>query len=1069
MEKIKNILVPGRTQDDETLYGQGQTSGTHKGLAGEGSHFDQARDIAGSEQSSAVPGSFPSDTADTHQHSGIGAGNTTAGPHSSNLANRVDPTVDSDRSRDTTGVGIGNSQQPGLGGTNTTGPHTSNLANRGDPTVNSDRARGTTGASLGSTQQSGLNSGNTTTGPHSSDLQNKLDPTVNSNLSQSQGTTGAGIEDQNAGLTSGTTSIGPHSSNIGNQSDSAFDDVPRNSSGGILNNQTSGVSPGNNTTSPHNSSILNRADPRVDSRNTGLGNHLGRDAAAVGAAGAVGEGVHHHREHGKDNLSSNTGNTGLGNTSSTNPSTGTSGYDNTTSNYPNNGSSDHGNPFASQQSSGHHYGRDAAALGTAGAVGEGIHHHNNERDNLGSTTHGTTSGTSGPHNTETANRLDPTVNTGGSGTLEDAHHHHKKHGGGAEEADDHHRQGGQYGTESSRASHVGRDTLAAGGAAGAVGLTEHEHNKHNQQAGASGLDGQTSNTSGPVHNSSLLNKLDPRVKNTSGAAVGDSNVGYTASDPNTSNYNTQLSHQGDRHLGRDAAIAGGVGGAGYEAEKHHHRKNDSGVAGVIPTTNNTTTSDARSSNLANREDPMVDSGNSKHHHLGRDAAIGAGGAGLAEEEHHRHNQTTTGQQSSTLPDRSLEGDHSKDHHYGRDAAVAGGVGGAAYEADKHHKHDKDLTAAEKEQKREHKHELKEEKREHKAAEKEHKHEEKEHHGLLSFLHRDKKDKDHSVHDTRGTEGSLEGNSADQAAHDGKYAAPGAAALGGAGAYEAEKHHGRHGTTHDNEVNKPLPTAPGNHGVGTGAGTQNALAGENTTSRQSQNFGARDAAAVGGAGALSHEGHHHAQGSIPLDEKPPGKDIGDKLHGVDRNRGVTGASGFPDQEGFGSGPTHHSGVGGQSSGVTGTHQQHHLGRDAAVGAGGVGLAEHEHRKHEGLTGNQHGTSSGLTGSNQGTMGPAQVAGEQKYDSMTGQQGQGGYAQLGQQSGLAGNQGQQSGLGAAEVAGERKYDSMTGQQGEQSGFVGNQGTSGLTGSEGRNRLHKDPPANHPAAQQGNLGNY
>lgn len=86
------------------------------------------------------------------------------------------------------------------------------------------------------------------------------------------------------------------------------------------------------------------------------------------------------------------------------------------------------------------------------------------------------------------------------------------------------------------------------------------------------------------------------------------------------------------------------------------------------------------------------------------------------------NTTATGPHSSNLA-HTTDADRSKDHHYGKDAAVAGGVGGAAYEADKHHKHDKDLTAAEREQKREHKHELKEEKREHKESKG----------GLLSFL------------------------------------------------------------------------------------------------------------------------------------------------------------------------------------------------------------------------------------------------------------------------------------------------------------------------------------------------
>lgn len=307
--------------------------------------------------------------------------------------------------------------------------------------------------------------------------------------------------------------------------------------------------------------------------------------------------------------------------------------------------------------------------------------------------------------------------------------------------------------------------------------------------------------------------------------------------------------------------------------------------------------------------------------------------------------------------------------------------------------------------------------------------------LTMIIDRDK-DK-HGTHDSQG----LDNNETDRHAHEGRYAA---GAGVGAGAYEAEKHHGQHSRTHDGEINKPLPTAPGNHGIGTGAGTQNALAEDNTYS--GQHLG-RDATAIGGAGALGeHERHEHAAGALPLEEKPRGTDIGDKLHGSDRNRGVTGATGFPDQEGFGSGPSH--GVGAQSSGVSG--QQHHLGRDAAFGAGGAGLAEHEHQKHEGLAGNQY-NNSRLTGS------------DNQYDNTS--------------SGLTGSHQARStghdasGLGAAEQAGERKYDAMTGQQGgfatdNQSSSFGNQGTSGLAGSniesQGRNRLHKDPPPNHPAAQ-------
>ena len=189
-------------------------------------------------------------------------------------------------------------------------------------------------------------------------------------------------------------------------------------------------------------------------------------------------------------------------------------------------------------------------------------------------------------------------------------------------------------------------------------------------------------------------------------------------------------HHKDHHYGKDAAVAGGVGGAAYEADKHHNH----GHSGHSTTGN--TTAGPHSSDLANKADPTVDSDRSKDHHYGRDTAVagGVGGAAYEADKHHNHGHsghsttgnTTAGPHSSDLAnkaDPTVDSDRSKDHHYGRDAAVAGGVGGAAYEADKHHKHDKDLTQAERDAKREHKHELKEEKKEHKSSKG----------GLLSFL------------------------------------------------------------------------------------------------------------------------------------------------------------------------------------------------------------------------------------------------------------------------------------------------------------------------------------------------
>lgn len=107
-----------------------------------------------------------------YDSTGTGLGHSsTAGPHSSNLANKADPRVDSDLGKSSRlprtvsdtywslsdgrggvgGYGVGgagntlSTSRTGVGsgydstGTSTTGPHSSSLANKADPRVDSDR------------------------------------------------------------------------------------------------------------------------------------------------------------------------------------------------------------------------------------------------------------------------------------------------------------------------------------------------------------------------------------------------------------------------------------------------------------------------------------------------------------------------------------------------------------------------------------------------------------------------------------------------------------------------------------------------------------------------------------------------------------------------------------------------------------------------------------------------------------------------------------------------------------------------------------------------------------------
>ena len=500
-------------------------------------------------------------------------------------------------------------------------------------------------------------------------LQSPLTDSISSNPGRAQDDETLYGTGQNTGTTTGNTEgLSGEGSHFGNTRDTTTgntggltgDQTSRvtNTGAGVGNTQNTGLSGTNTTAGPHSSNLANKADPRVDSDLDG--------SRTVGNSGVTG---------------SNT----AGNTSS-----------------------------------GHHLGRDVAAVGGAGAVGEGVHHHReNERDNLGSNTgyggtnttgayHGgpTGSGVSGPHSSDTANRLDPSVNTRGTGGLEDARYHSATHGGGAESADKHH--------------HLGRDAAVG---AGGVGLAEHEHHKHqNEREGYQLGMGDNSGTGSSGHH---LGR-DAAV-GAGGAGLVDHHEHERQRGTGTGAYDNTTGSSG-HHLGRDTAV--GAGGVGLAEHEHHKHQGERGTG------------------TGNYDNTAGSSG----HHLGRDAAVGAGGVGLAEHEHHRHEQGATG--TSTLPGPAPntagphkqdwlnkldprvnadpngpqtsghgpfkvdsrtaatgkpydptsgytanpahhgiqtvpDGSHGGSSHLGRDAAGAGVVGAGAYEADKHHHNTRD--------------------------------------------------------------------------------------------------------------------------------------------------------------------------------------------------------------------------------------------------------------------------------------------------------------------------------------------------------------------------------------------
>jgi len=438
--------------------------------------------------------------------------------------------------------------------------------------------------------------------------------------------------------------------------------------------------------------------------------------------------------------------------------------------------------------------------------------------------------TTGPHKSDTLNRLDP-------------------------KADSKAQSGDQH--------HYGRDAALAGGAGGVgLGAYEAEKRHHNQPSGNAGAPYMNEPEYSNPYSAS---KLDPRVDHLSRAKGVQDNT-----------------HPSEHHYGRDAALAGGLGAGAYEADKHHrdHKAAQPAVTQsmggqqVEPTTRSApgvhdTTSPAehhygRDAALAGgaggaglgayevaqkydthrstqpsssmndqRYDPTAvgahDPAHPTQHHYGRDAAL-AGGAGVAgagayeAKKHHGHDgthdptsfenkQPTVGHQRYD----SAQDPQNQHHHKGRDAAAVGAAGvagaGAEHEYSKHEAEmaEKERLKQQKSQEKEIAHEQKEHQKEMEKKEKAHekeiekeqkhhekelekaeKHEEKEkkHHHLFGFLHRDKKDK----HPEETTEQE------DAHHHKGEYAAAGAATAGaGAAAYQHE--HNKEGR---NKLHKDPP-------------------------------------------------------------------------------------------------------------------------------------------------------------------------------------------------------------------------------------------------------------------------
>ncbi|KAF1923197.1 uncharacterized protein M421DRAFT_9842 [Didymella exigua CBS 183.55] len=312
----------------------------------------------------------------------------------------------------------------------------------------------------------------------------------------------------------------------------------------------------------------------------------------------------------------------------------------------------------STESSGHHVGRDAAIAGGVGAAGlaAAAAHHKNETPSTGI---GNLYDEKNPYSSKT---LDPRVTGGESrrneqlldpASTSSASRSQPLSGSSAPVVSS---------EKEERQHHYGRDAAIGGGVLGAGALA------------SNALSGDRHHDS-TLSDSSSLPTTQHTTGNTNPSTVGTTSATHHLPSSNTTTStttSTSTSHQRidahgelqpQHHYGRDAGLAGAGVGAATAAGLAHSGSRDklTGQRTVGSTAEDpaSKTIGPHTSNIANILDPRVKPDPSK-----------------------QKDHTTTGpHQSDTLnrADPRVD-DKAGQHHYGRDAAVAGGVGAAGYEA-----------------------------------------------------------------------------------------------------------------------------------------------------------------------------------------------------------------------------------------------------------------------------------------------------------------------------------------------------------------------------------------------------
>lgn len=242
-------------------------------------------------------------TYQDRQESQTGPASSTIGPHSSNVANVLDPRVQPDPALQKHHQARSTAEDPA---SKTVGPHDSNVANVLDPRV---------------LPQPEKQKGHTTSGPHTSDTFNRLDPNVDSSrhhdtaLAGSTGVAGLGAneiaqkydEHRSTGPSASMndqrydpTAAGAHDPNQTGQHhygrDAALVGAAGAGAGAYAASRQRDNIPQQPTSSQNDHTISGSHEPSQAGAH-----HYGRDAALVGGVGAAGAGAYAASKHG-DNV-----------------------------------------------------------------------------------------------------------------------------------------------------------------------------------------------------------------------------------------------------------------------------------------------------------------------------------------------------------------------------------------------------------------------------------------------------------------------------------------------------------------------------------------------------------------------------------------------------------------------------------------------------------------------------------------------------------------------------------------------------------------------------------------------